>query len=551
MSPRPPKVLLIDDDAQALKQVGDALYQAGWHVQLLQHPTLAVATARTFQPDLVILDFQMPVLNGREVAQALRAFEDTAKLPFVFLVTSQDIKEQVRLLQSGAVDVWKKPFVPGYLARLSEALQATRARADLPPQQRARGALLQMAERDKFHGTLSLNPGTPFEGKAIFVQGELHLARLGPFTGERALDEMLGLDETVWRFEPGATADSAAEPPTPKVEGYVPHVLFVDDQPELRTLGARQLERAGFKVATAEHGEEGLARTRNADFDVIVADLNMPVLDGWGMLRLLRASPRTREIPLLFLSAHDDYRETLKAAKAGARDYLAKTGRSDQLLRHVRILAAPRQATFELLKAGKEVGAVELVSVGPAWLLRTVGELELTAVVEVQDELPCRWRLDVQRGRVREAFAQLEHSTRHGTAAIGALFGAVGARAYVKPCAHVGPADPKLPHLVDEVERACRQHEAVEARMMDDRIDGALRFTCDAELYGLFLRVASDRDVRLARAVCEQKLSTDALPEALGLPPAEIREALREMVRRGVLTPDEPDLDVDETGGEA
>ena len=56
-----------------------------------------------------------------------------------------------------------------------------------------------------------------------------------------------------------------------------------------------------------------LYATESSQFDLVVTDLNMPRMDGWGMLRLLRDDFRTRELPVAFLSCHDDYRESLKA----------------------------------------------------------------------------------------------------------------------------------------------------------------------------------------------------------------------------------------------
>ena len=68
----------------------------------------------------------------------------------------------------------------------------------------------------------------------------------------------------------------------------------------------------------------------------------MPRIDGWEMLKLLKADHRTSEVPVVIVSAHDDYRETLRAARAGAYDYLAKTGRSDAY-----VASALRAAGFQ------------------------------------------------------------------------------------------------------------------------------------------------------------------------------------------------------------
>lgn len=538
MTARPPKVLLIDDDLGQLKAIGDVLYGAGWHVQLLQHPTLAVTTARTFQPDLLVVDLHMPLLDGREVVRALKSFADTAKLPLVMMTEGTGLKEDMRLLQHGAIDLWKKPFEARYLARLTQALQNARARTALPPNRQARLALLDLARRDKLNGTLSLNPGTPFEGRAIFTQGELHLARMGPFSGEAALDEMLAFDDTVWRFDEGATAEQAPPPPTVALGpgGYQPRLLFVEDQPELLTLGAKQLERAGFRVETAPHGQAGFDKAQANDFDVIVADLNMPVLDGWGMLRLLQGSPRTREVPLMFLSAHDDYRETLKAAKAGAHDYLPKTGRSEELIRRAKALCAPRLSTWAMLKAGSEVGSIELSAVGPAWLLRAIGELEASVLLEATDDLQ-RWDFEISKGRFKSASARAQDGTFTGTHAVSSYLGTRGGLAFVRG-AQPAPADLSgFPWVLDELERACRRLQELDLRLLDGAIGGATAFSLNPQLYQLFLKVASDRDVRLARALCEEKLAPKELPEHLGLSIEEVRESLRELVRRSVIVP--------------
>lgn len=539
MSARPPKVLLIDDDLGQLKEIGDALYASGWHVQLLQHPTLAIATARSFQPDLVVVDLQMPVFDGREVMRALRSFDDTAKLPVVLLTEGTALKDDLRLLQGGAIDLWRKPFDKTALARLTAAIHAAREREAMPQNQRGRLALLDLAGREGLHGTLILNPGTPFEGRAIFDHGQLHLARMGPFTGEAALDEMLNLDDTVWRFDAGVTAEPAAAAETlPGLQLYQPRLLLVEDQPELLTMGAKQLERAGFKVETAAQGQLGYEKAKANDFDLIVADLNMPVLDGWGMLRLLRSAPRTREVPLMFLSAHDDYRETLKAAQAGAHDYLPKTGRSEELIRRARVLCGPRQATWAMLKARQEVGSVELTAVGPVWLLKVLGELEATAHFEAVDDLQ-RWTFELEKGRIRSATARVEDERHEGPRAVTSYLGIKGGLGFVRPTEPAGGDLSGAPWVLDELERACRRLAELELTVLDGAVGAAGAFHVDPHLYALFIQVASDRDVKLARALCEEKVAPAQLAERLGISGAEVKESLRELVRRSVITPKE------------
>ncbi|HEY7113633.1 MAG TPA: response regulator, partial [Thermoanaerobaculia bacterium] len=74
-------------------------------------------------------------------------------------------------------------------------------------------------------------------------------------------------------------------------------ILLVEDNDQNRDLLSRRLARRGYQVVVASHGEEGLAKARAEEPDLILMDLTLPVLDGWEAARILKAEPRTRQIP--------------------------------------------------------------------------------------------------------------------------------------------------------------------------------------------------------------------------------------------------------------
>jgi len=113
-------------------------------------------------------------------------------------------------------------------------------------------------------------------------------------------------------------------------------VLVVDDDPNLRLLAAASLKRDGYEISEAGDGQEGLQRFCELRPDVIVLDLNMPVLDGIGMLKQLRAMEVGSATPVLVLTAHGDETNTSAAFEAGATDYLAKPFTAPQLSARVR-----------------------------------------------------------------------------------------------------------------------------------------------------------------------------------------------------------------------
>ena len=109
-------------------------------------------------------------------------------------------------------------------------------------------------------------------------------------------------------------------------------VLVIDDDPQARALAAAVLESAGYKVQGAQAGEAGLTMATADPPDVIVLDLQMPGMDGYEVCRILRQGPRTREIPVVMLTASDDPALNRKAYAAGAQACVPKPFRQQGLL---------------------------------------------------------------------------------------------------------------------------------------------------------------------------------------------------------------------------
>ena len=117
---------------------------------------------------------------------------------------------------------------------------------------------------------------------------------------------------------------------------FLATVLVIEDDPFILTNTLEILELEGFTVIAAEDGAEGIERAQSHKPDLVLCDVLMPKLDGYGVLKALRASPDTSEIPLVFVSATP--REDILAAsiKLGASDYLSKPFRASDLLSVIR-----------------------------------------------------------------------------------------------------------------------------------------------------------------------------------------------------------------------
>jgi two-component system phosphate regulon response regulator PhoB len=103
-----------------------------------------------------------------------------------------------------------------------------------------------------------------------------------------------------------------------------PLVLLVDDEPAIRTICRVNLEGDGFAVREAADGEEGLEEVRQRPPSLVLLDVMMPGVDGWGMAEELRSDARTRDIPVVFLSARAATEDRLRAQQLGAVGYVVK-----------------------------------------------------------------------------------------------------------------------------------------------------------------------------------------------------------------------------------
>lgn len=101
-------------------------------------------------------------------------------------------------------------------------------------------------------------------------------------------------------------------------------ILIIDDNENIRENTAEILSLGGYRTITAENGKKGVEAALSERPDLIVCDIMMPELDGYGVLHLLRKNPDTENIPLIFLTAKAERRDLRKGMEMGADDYVTK-----------------------------------------------------------------------------------------------------------------------------------------------------------------------------------------------------------------------------------
>jgi CheY-like chemotaxis protein len=119
-------------------------------------------------------------------------------------------------------------------------------------------------------------------------------------------------------------------------------ILLVEDNEESRDGLARRLQRRGYEVATACDGRQGVDMALSAAPDLILMDINLPVLDGWEATRLIRAAEQTRGVPIIALTAHALTSDRQKTLEAGCDDYHSKPVELPRLLNQIEALLRGR-----------------------------------------------------------------------------------------------------------------------------------------------------------------------------------------------------------------
>lgn len=113
-------------------------------------------------------------------------------------------------------------------------------------------------------------------------------------------------------------------------------ILAVDDSASMRQMVSFTLKTAGFDVTEANNGEEALKVAQGRDFDLVISDVNMPIMDGIELIRNLRELPNYKFVPMLMLTTESTTDKKQQGRAAGATGWIVKPFNPDQLLATVR-----------------------------------------------------------------------------------------------------------------------------------------------------------------------------------------------------------------------
>jgi DNA-binding response OmpR family regulator len=165
------------------------------------------------------------------------------------------------------------------------------------------------------------------------------------------------------------------------------NILVVDDDDAIRQMVETLLAEEGYDVDSAANGEEAMRVVRQKPFDLVVLDIMMPVMDGWEVASRMLCEDKTRDIPIIFLTALSSYTDQLKGWRMGCFDYITKPFDIGLFMMRVRAAldgtsaVAPRPEVEVLVEKKME----QLLQLMSETLQRDFG-LRRMGVVDVMDD---------------------------------------------------------------------------------------------------------------------------------------------------------------------
>jgi DNA-binding response OmpR family regulator len=537
------RVLMVADEADEARQMSAALNQGEFPVAWCTFAANDIARhLQEFKPSLLLVRAEV---GSAQLATLLARFEAVS---VAVVLVCQDVTDLpiARQMRSGVVDMLREPFDAAVASSRIRELNAELPLRPGPIRSRTSshdvGAMVNHLMRTRRTGGLTVGQ----EGRAFFVRGVLKAARFRDLTMQNALAAMTR-ESGAWVFNEGADASGlvdlvgddapfivAAEKKEPAGDRDAQNtpILFVDDEPALVAMLAGYFSKMGYPVATAVDGLDAMQQLLVRPAEVVVADLNMPRLDGWGLLRMVRDDLRTHETPVALFSAHDDYRESLRLLNAGAQAYFPKSLRLSALEAQIRELLEPRRRFLRQIKGDGGL-QFQLGALGPQWVLMALSRAGFSGQLDAHDGW-ATWRIAFSGGRMLQCSSRVATSATQGEVALAGFLQskqAEGSISHGSPSVEEGFQSRSTPETLHAlVDRLNAEHQSA----AEAQLERAQALDVHAENYALFVSVCPPAWQPMARLLCEEKLTPAQVISHMGTTPAEVAPLVRELIRRQV-----------------
>lgn len=301
-----PKILLVEDNELNRDMLGRRLKRRGYDVVIAVDGGEGVTKALTEQPDLILMDMSLPVMNGWEATRTLKAGAQTATIPIIALTAHAMVGDREEALLAGCDDYDTKPVDLKRLLQKIETLLQTTQEPSTQPQP------VESVAKAVPANTV-VTPAAPPSDQLVTAAARTS-----------SVDQHQAVSETTPLVPQTPSPLPSSPSPTPVSEMMTPTLLVVDDVEANRDMLSRRLQRKGYEVALAESGEAALELIATTDITLVLLDIMMPGIGGIETLKRIRQTHSQEELPVIMATAKDASENVVEALELGANDYITK-----------------------------------------------------------------------------------------------------------------------------------------------------------------------------------------------------------------------------------
>lgn len=432
--------VLVVDAPEAQAQVRAALPPERFEVVTASSADEGLRLARAAAPDVVLANRAIAVAPETDLIGRLRDDPLTDFVPVVLLVPAGAPVDPIAVRDAGADAALSKPLEPNAVLKTVERVASSLAgpagastlTGDLTVEELAEAlaeevkrGIVTAAEKGR-DVAVPVGDGTELLAATWSAIGRVraHIAersggrvrfREAPARGGPAFVSVVGED----------AVDEAELPEGVSLGGR--RILVCDDDPAVVWFFAGLFREHGADVVETADGLEALEEARRRRPDLVLSDILMPRLDGFGLTRALKRDPVLADVPVILLSWKEDFLQRMRELKAGASGYLRKEAAAVQILAAVREALRPRLRLESRLRAGGDVRG-RLEEVGLSTLLTTVAAVRPNARLSVRDASSL-YELDLRGGELVDVNRTLSDGTfARGPRVLEAMLGTTTGR---------------------------------------------------------------------------------------------------------------------------